>query len=224
MRFVIFLSILIVCISLVFKYEYLISTEQYPNLVQAVLILLFLLLFLFSGRLKFFSMLKYSGIWIIIFLFLGTGYSYRYEFSEWFGRIKMNLLPSTIENISEQVVAVTISKDGHFYVQAEVNSVPILFLLDTGATSISLKEEDATRIGIDTNDLNYNVNVSTANGKSQCAYIRLTSIKVGSIKFHDVPALISKKGTQDISLLGMTFLNSLKSYKVEKGRIIMEGF
>jgi predicted aspartyl protease len=39
--------------------------------------------------------------------------------------------------------------DGHFYIIAEVNGTPIMFLADTGASHIVLSPADAEKLGIE---------------------------------------------------------------------------
>src|SRR6478609_6790657 len=38
---------------------------------------------------------------------------------------------------------------GHFYIEGAVNRVPVRFMVDTGATMVSLPQRDADRLGID---------------------------------------------------------------------------
>src|SRR5688572_11047258 len=45
-------------------------------------------------------------------------------------------------------IALDRAPDSHFYAEAEVNGVPVRFLVDTGATSVLLTAEDARRAGI----------------------------------------------------------------------------
>ena len=53
------------------------------------------------------------------------------------------------------------------------------------------------------------------------AEIRLDQIAVGPIVMRNVPALVARPGALDESLLGMSFLERLKSYTVERGRLVL---
>jgi aspartyl protease family protein len=86
-------------------------------------------------------------------------------------------------------------------------------LVDTGASTVVLREADAMRLGVDTRRLNYSVPVQTANGVTYAAHVRLTSIAVGSIQIQGVDALVAKPGALRENLLGMTFLSRLRSYE-----------
>src|SRR5256885_13069894 len=48
-----------------------------------------------------------------------------------------------------QSAALTADPRGHFVVDGQVNGGAVRFLVDTGATAISLSSADATRLGID---------------------------------------------------------------------------
>ena len=53
------------------------------------------------------------------------------------------------------------------------------------------------------------------------AEVRLNEIAVGPIVMRRVPALVAKPGALSESLLGMSFLERLKSYAVERGKLIL---
>ena len=86
-------------------------------------------------------------------------------------------------------------------------------LVDTGASTVVLKPADAQTLGVDMSKLRYTVPVQTANGTTYAAHVRLKRISVGAIGFNDVEALVSKPGALKDSLLGMSFLNRLRSYE-----------
>jgi aspartyl protease family protein len=58
--------------------------------------------------------------------------------------------------------------------------------------------------------------VHTANGTTFAAPVRLRSIAVGPIELRDVEALVTKPGSLNENLLGMSFLRRLRSYEVSK--------
>ena len=63
--------------------------------------------------------------------------------------------------------------------------------------------------------------VTTANGSALAAEARLDQIAVGPIVMRNVGALVARPGALDESLLGMSFLERLKSYTVERDRLIL---
>lgn len=56
--------------------------------------------------------------------------------------------------------------DGHFRAVADVNDVPVGLLIDTGASIVLLRYDDARRIGLRDYELEYTMAVTTANGRS----------------------------------------------------------
>ena len=111
--------------------------------------------------------------------------------------------------------------NGEFAVAAKVNGARVTFLFDTGASVVVLTAADARRAGIDTRGLDFDVPVTTANGAAMAAEVRLDSIEVGPIVMRNVRALVARPGALEESLLGMSFLERLKSYAVERGRLIL---
>jgi aspartyl protease family protein len=106
------------------------------------------------------------------------------------------------------------SDDGHFRALVRINGQQIDMLVDTGATDIALDPDDARRVGIDVDSLVFNIPVSTANGPSRAAGVRLEGVVLGSISRANVPATIMQ-ASGGVSLLGMGFLGELSSVKVE---------
>jgi clan AA aspartic protease (TIGR02281 family) len=103
-----------------------------------------------------------------------------------------------------------------FFVKASVNGVAIPFLVDTGATFVALRAEDAQRLGFTLSSLRWDVPMSTANGRSFAAAVTLADIRLGDIVEYGVPAVIHNQGL-GISLLGMSFLSRLKSWHIADG-------
>lgn len=91
---------------------------------------------------------------------------------------------------------------GHFVVIGQVNGVEVPFLVDTGASGISIPEAIAEEIGLD-RGIPYSV--STANGTATVFATTLESLAIGPLKQGSVRAHINP-GMTDTALLGMSFL------------------
>src|SRR5579863_1093531 len=65
------------------------------------------------------------------------------------------------------------ASDGHYYVDAEVNGAPIHFMVDTGASYVTLSPDDARTAGLDLSDTDFNQRASTANGIARIAPVTL---------------------------------------------------
>ena len=112
------------------------------------------------------------------------------------------------------------AKDGHYWVTGEVGDRRIRFLVDTGATTVSLTPEDARALGVDPDRLAYLYEVSTADGHARAAKVRLTSLSVGGAMVKDVDALVIEKGLPT-SLLGMTYLGRLSKFEAGPGGLVL---
>ena len=116
--------------------------------------------------------------------------------------------------------AVMKASDGHFWADGEVDGTPVRFLVDTGATAVSLTPADAQRLGIDLHRLEYSSSVVTAGGRARAAPVRLASVKVGEARLEDVDALVIETGLE-ASLLGMSYLGRLSSFQATRQALIL---
>ncbi len=114
-------------------------------------------------------------------------------------------------------------RDGHFYLMTSMSGTTVPMMLDTGASTVALRAEDAEKIGLHPDSLTYSARISTANGTSFAAPVTIPSLTVGGITRKDVQAIVSKPGTLNISLLGQSFLATLSGFKVTGDEIVMQG-
>ena len=112
---------------------------------------------------------------------------------------------------------------GEFQIIAEINGARISTVYDTGASAVVLTQEAAKAAGLPLDFLNFSVPVETANGRTRAAPVTLDRIKVCAIEERAVPALIAQPGQLRMSLLGMSFLNRLKSSEVRGDRLVLRG-
>lgn len=111
-------------------------------------------------------------------------------------------------------------RGGHFFADAVVNGLPLRFMIDTGATLVILSEETAADLGIRPARSEYTVKVQTANGIIESAPVTLRQVQVGNFTARDVDALVSGSPLGG-PLLGLSFLNRLQSYEVQRDRLVM---
>jgi aspartyl protease family protein len=109
---------------------------------------------------------------------------------------------------------------GNFIVKGEINGTTILFIVDTGASKVSLSPQDAQRIGFRDHQLDFTEQFSTANGIVRGAPVTLRRLRIGRIEMYDVEASVHDSPMR-ISLLGMTFLSRLDSYEVQGDKMTM---
>jgi aspartyl protease family protein len=112
------------------------------------------------------------------------------------------------------------ARDGHFYVDADVNGARIRFLVDTGATYVALSPEDARSAGMRIFDSDYTAQTSTANGVTRVAPVTIRQIELDQLQLFDVRAVVLEK-PMPVSLLGMSFLSRLQSYETRNDELVI---
>lgn len=94
---------------------------------------------------------------------------------------------------------------GHYAVQGSINGASVRFLVDTGASLVSMGVDEAVRAGIDYRKGKPSTSM-TANGPTQIWVVRLDKVQVGGIVLHGVEAAVHQNALP-VVLLGMSFLN-----------------
>jgi aspartyl protease family protein len=116
-------------------------------------------------------------------------------------------------------VRVPMSIDGHFWVEARLNDVPVRFLVDSGATMTTVGSATAAetdlRVSADQGQL-----VRTGNGLIKVAVGRADTLTFGDIERRNFAVHVA--GNDDINVLGMNWLSSLKRWGVEGRWLILE--
>ncbi len=96
---------------------------------------------------------------------------------------------------------------GHYVASGKINGHPVVFLLDTGATSVSVPEKVAREIGLRKGREQI---VSTANGTITTYASNLQSVELGNIELQRVRGHINPYMDEEEILLGMSFLKHLE--------------
>jgi aspartyl protease family protein len=164
-----------------------------------------------------------AAIWAVLIIGLTGVYAYRFELSDIADRVMAEFVPGEAQVGRGGEVIVNRRLGGEFVIPAKVNDLPVAFLFDTGASTVVLRAQDAAKVGVDSTGLDFDVSVVTANGAAMAAQTRLDKISVGPIVMRDVRALVARPGALSESLLGMSFLDRLQGYSVERGRLVLKG-
>lgn len=100
-------------------------------------------------------------------------------------------------------------KAGHYFSDCQINGATLKFLLDTGATSVSLNSGDAKYANIDYKQ-GERVQMHTANGIVNAYRSSIATLKIGNIVLNQVEAIVHEGGSPSVVLLGMSALNRLE--------------
>ena len=96
--------------------------------------------------------------------------------------------------------------NGMYMVAGAINGQPVKFMLDTGASWISMNSQHARRLGLDYRVSGKRRSVSTANGMVPVFVLSLERVSVGDIVLHHVEAAVLEGHSPTDILLGMSFL------------------
>jgi aspartyl protease family protein len=108
-------------------------------------------------------------------------------------------------------VSIQADSGGHFNASGSINGASMRFIVDTGATFVSLGHSDALKAGIDITK-GEPAMMQTANGIVRAWKIRLDTVRVGDVTLRNVEGIVH--GTDmPIALLGMSFLSRMEMHR-----------
>jgi aspartyl protease family protein len=123
----------------------------------------------------------------------------------------------------QATVTLTPDRRGHFITSGTINGASMSFLVDTGATMVSMGLEDARRAGV-----NYLAGTrgqsQTANGVTPVYQVKLDTVKLGDITLNDVDGVVHEKSSLPVVLLGMSFLGQLEMRREGKSLMLTKRY
>lgn len=127
----------------------------------------------------------------------------------------------TATRLSGRAVVLRADQRGHFEVDARVNGTPIAVMVDTGATSVALRYEDAARLGLRPLPSEFDVPIATANGTTKAARVMLGEVRIGDVRVRQVEALVVPAKALTTNLLGMSFIRRLGKVELKGDRLVL---
>ncbi|MFW2374324.1 MAG: retropepsin-like aspartic protease family protein [Gammaproteobacteria bacterium] len=143
------------------------------------------------------------AMWILLMLLLGYMFNYILHQQHNPNQKLQTLNPTT------GVTEITLKRNryGHYVSPGQINSHPVTFMLDTGATDVSIPAVIARKIGLQQGrELIY----QTANGHARVYATKIDEVALGGIKLNNIRATINPNVTDNDILLGMSFLKHLE--------------
>lgn len=188
-------------------------SDNWPRIAYLALLLLALSGYLIAEmRNDFSKSVRQLLAWGLIFLGLIAG------FGLW-DDIRSDVAPPQI--VEGNRIELPMADDGHFYIDLRLNGTEVEFMVDTGASDIALRRNDAERAGIDMDALSFTGFASTANGIVSTAPVSIGLVEIGTIRDEDVSADVVE-GDLDISLLGMSYLRRYARVGFEGETMVLE--
>jgi aspartyl protease family protein len=120
----------------------------------------------------------------------------------------------------KRVVRIAAKEGGHHWIRGKINGRSVDFVVDTGASLVSLNYSTAKRLGVDI-DKGDRAHSSTANGVKEVRIVTLPAITIGEITHHNVKASVGLDDALPIALLGNSFL-SRTNMRIENGVLVLE--
>ena len=104
-------------------------------------------------------------------------------------------------------------RDGHFHVEGEVNRQPVTFLVDTGASHVSVSQALAQQAKLPSGQ---DITLNTANGQRHGQLVRGVPVRAGHLVINEASVSVGLSGLRpEQALLGQAFL---KHFDVEMRR------
>ena len=194
---------------------YLLRMDSYDKmrlLYLGLLVAVILGSLLMRSRGRMGHVLRQAGLWVVIF----GGVSFGIAALQ--GDLIFSSQNQTV--LDDGRIELTMQRDGHYYLTANVNGTPIEFVVDTGASHIVLTQSDAKRAGIDVSNLRYIGSASTANGVVRTAPVTIQSLQVDDVTDKNIRAVVNG-GEMNGSLLGMSYLNRFEKIEISQNRLVL---
>lgn len=196
------------------------SSPDGPQIIWGVVMVVMALSALLARRIPWRQAFPMIGAWTVAFALLFVGFSYREQVKAVWQQVTSDFRD---EPRTEASGTVRIPRDdsGHFIARAQVNGRDVAFLIDTGATYTAFPEAMARDLGIVVDKSGFPSVSSTANGNVMDWRAQVESLRVGGIVRNDFPVRVTE-GQLDGALLGMNWLSTLKSWRVEGREMVLE--
>lgn len=117
-----------------------------------------------------------------------------------------NLNLNQSSTAGERAVVLKRNKYGHYVATGEINRQEVVFMLDTGASDVSIPANVASRLRL---QRGAEVIYQTANGPITAYRTVLDEVRLGNISLRNVRASINPAINDEEILLGMSFLKHL---------------
>lgn len=102
-------------------------------------------------------------------------------------------------------ITLSAGSGGHFLGQGSINGRAAQFMVDTGATAVSMGVAEARRLGVNY-EAGQPVRMNTANGVAQGWRVKLGSVRIGDVTVYEVDAVVTPESMPFV-LLGNSYLN-----------------
>ena len=154
--------------------------------------------------------LKLAPLWIIVFWAFVMGCLYL--------AMDHYLKPKPAVVSANGDLVIPRSRDGHFYAQGQVNGQPVNFLVDTGASLVTVSHQFARKASLPKGEPTV---FKTANGELRGSIVNGVAVSVGPMAVSGVRLGVGLEGQdEDAALLGQSFLSKF-DVVLQKNQMIL---
>lgn len=195
--------------------------EDGPSLIWGVVCVVLLISSLAARRLPLGYVAKAGLAWIAIFAALFAIFSFRFEFISIWERVKTDISGAAGQSISGETIELRRRDDGHYWLQVNINGKPVRFMIDSGATITAINATTANETGVEVDANGYPIILGTANGRVAAKRGIVRSLAFGPHRIQDHQVVVSEN-FGDTNVLGMNFLDSMQSWRVEANIMVLQ--
>jgi aspartyl protease family protein len=102
--------------------------------------------------------------------------------------------------------------DGHFWLRASINGVNADFMVDSGATVTAMGDALARQTNVQLDGRK--ILLETANGQIEARTGNIAEFRIGDFQIDDLDVVVGDN-FGDVNVVGMNFLDSFSSWKVQ---------
>jgi aspartyl protease family protein len=197
------------------------NAENGPSLIWGLVCILLLVSSLAARRLPMGQVAKMALAWVAIFAALFVVFSFRFEFQSVWERVKSEFNGTAGQSVVDEAIELKRQDDGHYWLQVQINDRPVKFMIDSGATTTAVNAETAAGTGIEVDSGGFPVIINTANGAVEAKRGNAKLLQVGPLKLDNHHVVVSANFGKT-NVLGMNFLDSLKSWKVDNNVMTLQ--
>lgn len=119
-----------------------------------------------------------------------------------FAADRLTRAPIVVHSVPGKEISVPAARDGHYYLKGAVDGVPLTFMVDTGATYVSVSGQFARKANLPEGITGY---FSTANGTVEGRIVKDRVVEAEGFRVSGLSVAVTPLGGKQ-GLLGQNFL------------------
>jgi aspartyl protease family protein len=136
--------------------------------------------------------------------------------------VHVGAAPGSAAPAGGQRIVLPVNSGGHFFAQGQINGRATQFLVDTGATAVSIGVDEAERLGLAYKQ-GRQIPVNTANGRTTAWLIKLDAVAINGVVAREVDAIVTP-APMSFVLLGNSFLSRFEMNRNHEQLVLLKRF